>query len=109
LKRYIAFLDILGFAELVRHASLDNVKLRLGLALQSVAIAKQSAVLPDGIGKPITKHFRHFSFSDTFVIVSEDDTPEALFSFITGAALLTQYLFVQSLPVRGTITFGSAE
>lgn len=109
LHRYVAFLDILGFSDLVRREPLAQVKHRLGLALHSVQIARDSAVLPDGVGVRIEKRFHFFSFSDTFVIASADDSPEALLSFITGAAILTQYLFVQRLPVRGAITFGEAD
>jgi hypothetical protein len=107
--RYVAFLDILGFADLVQKLDLPELKRRLNIALQSVHLARASAVLPDGVGKPITKHFHCFSFSDTFVISSVDDSPEALVSFITGSAMLTQFLFAQGLPVRGAITYGEAD
>ena len=106
--RYIAFLDILGFSELIRRESLESVKHRLALALQSVSLATQQGTSPD-LNKPDIKPPQCFSFSDTFVLASQDDTADSTFSFLKVAALLTQYLFAQSLPVRGSITFGEAD
>lgn len=108
MKRYVAFLDILGFADLVQREELAAVKLRLHLALQSIVLAKSGGAYPNRSAKN-TKPFHCFSFSDTFVLASEDDSPEALVSFIIGSALLTQYLFAQSLPVRGAISYGEAD
>ncbi len=108
MNRYIAFLDILGFADLVQKESLVQVKQRLMLAQQSLALAKSGGGYPKPPPKN-TKPVHYFSFSDTFVLASADDSLEALISFIIESALTAQYLFAQGLPVRGAITYGEAD
>jgi len=104
--RAVAFLDILGFSDLVQREDLATVKQRFALALQSLQLAQAGATPQPG--KPL-KPFHCFSFSDTFVLAAADNSLEANAAFVIGSALLIQYLFAQGLPVRGALTYGEAD
>lgn len=108
MTRYITFLDILGFGEMVKSKSLAEMQRLLGLALQSIQIAKWGGV-HQGVPSLNEKPPLVFSFSDTFVLASRDLSEPAVASYVVTSALLTQYLFAQTLPVRGTMTFGEAD
>ncbi len=108
MERYITFLDILGFGEMVKSKSLAEMQRLLGLALQSIQIAKWGGV-HQGVPSLNEKPPLVFSFSDTFVLASRDLSEPAVASYVVTSALLTQYLFAQTLPVRGTMTFGEAD
>lgn len=107
----MSFLDILGFSNMIRENDLCLI------------IRKFEAVLfflPywEALGKCINfegkinsgeKKCSCFSFSDTFVL-STDDTSVESFNYITIATfLLARNLFGVGLPVRGAITRGEAD
>lgn len=50
-----------------------------------------------------------FSFSDTFVLCSEDDSPDSFFQIVAGSKLFCSHLMSLGLPVRGALTLGEAE
>lgn len=105
-NRYVALLDIMGFADLC--SDLELIVRKVQEALISVQIVK---IFFAGPGIPAefgSKPFRVFSFSDTFVVLSNDSSKEALLSFLAGVSRLTRELFALGLPVRGAITYGEA-
>lgn len=108
MNRYVAFLDILGFGDLVREEKLADVKARVTEAL--VALNKSREVAPMiGFESVGVRPIRVFSFSDTFVVLSDNESPEALLSFLSATIYLTRTLYAQALPVRGAVTFGEAD
>lgn len=108
MNRYVAFLDILGFSELVNTEPLGTVMRRIEVALDSLSRARDAGPMV-GIQDVAVRPVRAFSFSDTFVLLSDNDSQEAFLSFFVAATLLTRNLFAQALPVRGAITFGEAD
>jgi hypothetical protein len=108
MNRYIAFLDILGFGDLVREEKLDVVKERVKRALDWVDAAVRAAPQVGFDGHNV-RGVHRFSFSDTFVLLSEDESAPALLSFLNATTVLTRALFAEKLPVRGAITFGEAD
>ncbi len=108
MNRYIAFLDILGFGELVRNEPLWFVKERLKRALDWATAAARAAPQV-GIDGVAVCGVRIFSFSDTFVIIAENESTAAFLSFLNATTVLTRALFAEKLPIRGAITFGEAD
>jgi hypothetical protein len=108
MNRYVAFLDILGFGDLVKEESLAKVKSLVATALSASKDSREKAPMVGFDGKAV-KAVRDFSFSDTFVLLSDDDSSEALLSFLSATIYLTRTLYAQSLPVRGAVTFGEAD
>jgi hypothetical protein len=121
--RFIAFIDILGFGSMIESTPLPEIINRLYLAFNGVTFAQHlnilNEVLPlteratiSEIGSLLSADARcldYFSFSDTFVLSSTDDSNLSFFQIVVGTAILTQQLFAMKFPVRGAITFGEAE
>lgn len=113
--RFVSFMDILGFADLVESSDLDVIIQRMRATLSMVPVVlslghfrkdakTQSLELIASLPK-----LNVFSFSDTFVLASHDDSAISFFQVVVGSALFAKYLFAASLPVRGAITCGEAE
>jgi len=110
-ERYVSFLDILGFSNMIRENDLDFI------------IRKFEAVLyflphPKALGKYVklegetnqgVKKCSCFSFSDTFVLSTEDTSDESFNNITIATFLLARSLFGVGLPVRGAITRGEAD
>lgn len=113
--RFVSFLDILGFASFVESNDIQTVIRSLQNTLSMVPLVRSLGSLPDGVEtRPFHITARDpklsfFSFSDTFVLASQDDSPTSFFQIVVGSALFSTYLFGASLPVRGAITCGEAE
>ena len=113
--RYIAFLDILGFADQVEHKPLDEIIHKISLSLQSLQVAQHLSVFlhdqgKEGFGLAVNaKCLEAFSFSDTFVLSSRDASPASFYQLIAGTAVLAQHLFSVQFPVRGALTCGEAD
>lgn len=93
---------------MVESKSLAEMINRVRVARQSIQLAQWGGV-QNGLPSLNEKPPHVFSFSDTFVLASRDLSEAAVASFIVTSALLTQYLFAQTLPVRGAMTFGEAD
>jgi|GEM_PF-3865396 len=121
--RYIAFIDILGFGDLIENTPLPEVLCRLQMAVNGTVFAQHLNVLTHDLsltgsetwgdfGSIVSadaKCLDCFSFSDTFVLSSADDSLVSFFQIIVGTAVLSQHLFAMKFPVRGAITLGEAE
>lgn len=108
MNRYVAFLDILGFGDMVREEKLDAVKARLAEALSALDKSREVAPMI-GFQSIGVRPVHVFSFSDTFVLLSDNESTEALLSFLSATIYLTRTLYAQALPVRGAVTFGEAD
>src|SRR5438105_1040993 len=113
MRRYIAFLDILGFKQFITTTPLDQAVARMGYIFSFLPYAeclnKISEV--DGVAHPDATHrsvFR-FSFSDSFVFATKDDSRDSLNSIVVSTAILTRSLFASMLPVRGAIVAEDAD
>lgn len=113
MRRYIAFLDILGFKEFITATPLDQAVARMGYIFSFLPLAECLNKLSeiDGVAHPdFTHKFVHrFSFSDSFVFATKDDSRDSLNSIIVSTAILTRHLFASVLPVRGAIVVGDAD
>jgi hypothetical protein len=108
-------MDILGFGDFVESTDIQTVIAKLQSALVIAPVAQLLGSFPKGVE---TRQFhvtaqdpqlRVFSFSDTFILSSQDDSVSGFFQIIVGTALFSTYLFAAGLPVRGAITCGEAE
>ena len=113
MQRYIAFLDILGFRELIQKTELSELTRRIGHIIEHAQFAECLGKIREenGTAHPDTKYHAvyRFSFSDSFVLASKDDSKDSLNSIIVTTCLLAQGLFVSQMPVRGSIVIGEAD
>jgi hypothetical protein len=113
MQRYIAFLDILGFQNFVRQTPLDELRQRLGYALDVARFWDCGGHIreAEGVAHP-DERFRsvhRFSFSDSFVLATADDSRDSLNAIIVATFLYSRGLFAHQLPVRGAIVRGEAD
>lgn len=107
--RFVAFLDILGFSEHVGTTELQKLLTRLS------AVNRQGLKVARRIGRfqrdadQYPDELLSFSFSDTFILCSLDDSDDSFAKIVIGSFVLTRMLFGQGFPVRGAITLGEAE
>lgn len=111
-ERFVAFLDILGFAEMIETEPIEKIMGELHNAIHSVQLSEHLNTLAHD---PQTKSLRlesrakcleTFSFSDSFVLCSQDSSLASFRQILAGTFFLTRSLFVSGLPVRGAITCG---
>lgn len=113
MKRYLSFLDIHGFKNLVFDTPLDQITRRLGYAIQNARYAECLGGIKEieGVAHPdeSLRSVHRFSFSDSFVLASKDALGDSLNSIIVSTCLMAQRLFAMQLPVRGAIVAGEAD
>jgi hypothetical protein len=112
--RYISFLDILGFGAFVETNQISTVIERIRHVLSEVVpIVRGMGRFPNDPRQyhatVTVQKLAIFSFSDTFVLYSEDDSPDSFFQIVAGTKLFCSHLMGCGLPVRGAITWGEAE
>jgi hypothetical protein len=110
-ERYIAFLDILGFSDLILHTDLKEILKKFELISFLIPYAEALGEWKNFGGRihAGNKRCSCFSFSDTFVLCSRDATTESLNTIIIATFILSRNLFALGFPVRGAITKGEAD
>ncbi len=100
-KRYVAFLDILGFKDYVLRHSIDDVYKRL----QTL-----NALRPDDDDSEydveIEKRIKFTIFSDSIFIFSKDDSPANLRHFLTYVKRVVRMSLRREIPLKGAIAYG---
>lgn len=113
MKRYISFLDILGFRNFVFNTPLEEVSRRLGFAIEHARLAECLGRIKqvDGVAHPdeTYRSVYRFSFSDSFVLAAKDTSADSLNSIIVATCQMARTLFAMQLPVRGAIVSGDAD
>lgn len=96
--RWFAYLDLLGFTELVRSKSIEEI-----IPIYSDALARmRSACGPSTKAKGLL----HSWFSDTFIIYTSSDSLEDFARLESAARIFFQLLITKHIPVRGCISHG---
>ena len=113
-SRFVSFLDVLGFSDLVNKSELDEVKKKLEAAVSAMPYGLALGEWPRGSGNIANiaarqPQLRFSAFSDTYMIWSEDASIACFFEIVVATALVTGCLFSVGLGVRGAITSGEAE
>jgi hypothetical protein len=108
---YLAFLDVLGFKELVKgntHETLTDLYEKLFLTQVERTAEKQRAYAKsrsEKLGKNYTdSNLQFMSISDSILIWSEHGQPSALFEIVFAVSSLLGISMIQGLPLRGCIT-----
>lgn len=106
---YIAFLDILGFSNLVRTVEMSEIH----KVFQRIKVAKRITTcwpsdIPQNELYDITKHTKFVFFSDSIVCAIPSSMPRALECVASNCMLIQHALWTASTPVwvRGAIVKG---
>lgn len=111
-ERYVAFVDILGFQNLIETRPLEEILDKIANVLSLVPVVSTLGHININEAKYSPnekfKAVHLCSFSDSFVIASKDASRDSLNSIIAATFLLARGLFMGGLPVRGAIALGEA-
>jgi len=96
--RWFAYLDLLGFTNLVQSRSIEDVLPVYSEALQRMRTACKLGRKEAGL--------INSWFSDTFIIYSRSDSLEDFVHVESAARIFFQLLLIKNIPVRGCISHG---
>lgn len=114
-KRFVAFMDIIGFKDMIFRKSHDEVKKTLEsfqhaigvvereaqkrLALRGKETATPESVLGGSIVRPVF-------FSDSIIFVSSDDSLSSAYRLLWSTEYLVGYALVSGISIKGAIAYG---
>jgi hypothetical protein len=111
-ERFVAFIDIMGFRDRVYRNSHDSV-LTLMKKLQPTIESIKSMgerQLAEGhkfsSNTKLDRSIRPVLFSDSILLVSEDDSEGSFFEIIAAARWIMRGALLNSVPVKGAIAHG---
>lgn len=109
-KRFVVFLDIMGFKDYVSRHSHDEVYDMMSKISDSRDIiddiVNDIAKEKKEVGKDLDKGLYTTSFSDSVILFSKDDSSESFRLITTAAAFVFSYALENSIPMKGAISFG---
>lgn len=101
-QRYVAFIDIMGFKDMV--AKMPHIEIyRMMQAINDAKTFNEDAAL-DAKSRNLVKST---TYSDSMMLYSKDDSLEAFDSLITAVSGLTSDLFIEGIPHKGAVAFGT--
>lgn len=93
-KGYVAYIDLLGFSELVKQEDF------------MASFDKYTAIIETELKSDITE-FQYIIFSDSLIVNTESDAPEVFLSLIESLSHLNYRLLLEmNLPLCGCVSFG---
>jgi len=101
--RYVGFIDIMGFKDMVARSSHDEIY----KMMQKINSAQKTASSINWNGNnKSNKLVKTTTYSDSIVIYSFSDSYDSLYSFICTIAGIYQDLLMEGIPHKGAIAFG---
>ena len=100
-NRYVAFLDIMGFKDMVArmaHAEVYEMMKKIDKSRKHV----------ESVDWLKTKSFlaKSTTYSDSIIVYSKDESYEAFDFLVSTVAGQTNYLFLEGVPHKGALAFG---
>jgi hypothetical protein len=100
-NRYVAYIDIMGFKDMVlreSHSEIHEMMLKIGQYIKDSEEVQWN--------KATSKLIKTTYYSDSIIIYSKDDSFYSLDSFICTVAAFTHALLAESIPHKGAVAFG---
>lgn len=100
---FVAFLDILGFQELVSNGDHAEIMGKLRKLRRTIDVIQDGAFIP--------KHFsneqvRTVTFSDSIILFSRGDSTEDLRKIILDTNIIFRAAISQGIPLKGALSWG---
>lgn len=112
-KRAVAFLDILGFKQMLDSMPLEELSKKYETVIQTTEILNKDLTRKEGEFPSLFPNHPQGArwciknvFSDSIILVSEDDNRESVLKLLVYTWRLTQMFMGMGMPVRGGISFG---
>jgi hypothetical protein len=101
-NRYVAYLDIMGFKDMVARSTHDQIY----SMMKEINNEVKSNTEIRWIKGPI-KYVETTTYSDSLIIYSKDDSYESLYSFICAVSATNFTLLSKAIPHKGAVAFGT--
>ena len=101
-NRYVAYIDIMGFKEMVLRSTHDEVY-QMMKKIEDVKKLNQNIEWTNAKRNLV----KSTNYSDSIIIYSKDDSPQSLDSLIFTVSGITNDLFEEGIPHKGAIAFGT--
>lgn len=110
-NRFVAFLDIMGFRDMVLRKSHEEIKCMfeaLRPTIDSIKDRAQKRVLGIGISEdaPHISFIFPVSFSDSIILISNDDSKYSAISMLVHIEDILYKAIDAGIPIKGAIAFG---
>lgn len=106
-KRFIAFFDIMGFKDFVTHNSHENVLEKLEqLTSFKEMIEEERNLYLNNKPNAINSSIKPVLFSDSFLMISNDDSKDSLNDMLYLAIVFMQMCIEKEIPIKGCISCG---
>ena len=99
--RYVGFIDIMGFKDMVARSSHDEI-----YELMKKVDEKVKTNASVKWNEADLEHIITTTFSDSIIIYSRDDSYESLNAIVCTVASLTNDLLTEKIPHKGAMAFG---
>lgn len=104
-KRYVAFLDIMGFKDLVareKHSDVLLMMQEITNKIKTLINVEHGKI--DGIF--LSDSVKAVNFSDSIIIFSKNDSIHSYLDFLKTTGKIFAEIMIESLPIKGAIAFG---
>lgn len=104
-KRYIGFIDIMGFKDIVARTN-EEVLYQM---MRSIRDSSFQNLIIHGVDDPDDGYESSIyitTYSDSIIVYTKDDSPQCLNSFINAISGLTNDLIIHGIPYKGAVAFG---
>lgn len=108
-NRFVLFIDILGFKDLVARNDHEHVLQKLSAITETLEylIGDTAYGALKNTFKDIDKNqTKSITFSDSVIVFSKSDTPSDAFKILCDAHALQLFSMKNSIPIKGAISYG---
>jgi hypothetical protein len=100
--RYVAYIDIMGFKDMILRASHGQIYKMMKRIQQKIKLNREV-----DWGDVKEKLIRTTTYSDSIMVYSKDESYDSLYSLICTVAGLTNDLLTEAIPHKGALAFGT--
>ncbi len=103
--RYVCFIDIMGFKNLVErnpHDRIYKMMKKVSEALNNT----ETTFSTDAVGEINDVNITMTTYSDSIMMYSKNNQPENLNNFLSAVGSLTEDLFLAEIPYKGAVAYG---
>lgn len=112
MKKTVAFLDILGFKQMIKNESLSELAKKYEKTIGTTGALNKPLFPESDVPTLFQDHFKDtpwcnsYIFSDSIILISNDENYQSCLKLLVYSWRFTQVLLAAGMPVRGAITFG---
>ena len=106
-SRFVAFVDILGFKELVATSNHEDIYRKLHAISESKKFLQGTSDVPESQARYQGSNIYIASFSDSIVVFSKSDSIDNFYSFLIAVRWLFAKTISDGIPIKGALAHGT--